>query len=79
MRETTPLRRDGAYLFVAAHVDIPVVGAAIRQAVNQPWIAVIRKDHGLIAREQGVELSIVESMWMFGLGLEPHQVEDIER
>ena len=65
------------FLLVAAHVDVPVIGAAIRQPVNEPGIAVIREDHRLVAREQRVELLVAESVRMLALGLQPHQIDDV--
>ena len=39
---------DGALFLVAADVDVVVVGAAINQAMNQPRVGVICKDHRLV-------------------------------
>ena len=39
---------DGALFLVAADVDVVVVGAAINQAMNQPLVGVICKDHRLV-------------------------------
>ena len=42
--------------FVAAHVQVVVVGPAVRQAVDQPGVAVIGEDDRLVGGEQVVEL-----------------------
>lgn len=39
---------DVALLFVATHMKVMVVGAAIGEAVNQPWIAMEVEDNRLI-------------------------------
>ncbi len=38
----------GSFFFIAADVEIVVIGAAIREAVNEPRIAVIGKDDWLV-------------------------------
>ena len=45
-----------AFLLVAAHVKVVVIGAAIGQAMDQPGIAVKGEDDRLVLREQRVEV-----------------------
>src|SRR5712692_8328974 len=66
-----------ALLFVAPHVEIVMIVAAISEAVNQPGIAVIGKDDRLIHREHGVEIKIRETVRMLGRGLNGHQIDNI--
>src|SRR5450432_2200412 len=55
-------RGDGAFLLVAAHVDVVVVGAPVSQAVNEPRISMEREDDRLVAREERVEGLVAQAM-----------------
>ena len=37
-------RGNGAFFLITANVDIVVIGAALRQAMNQPWIRMKREN-----------------------------------
>ena len=65
------------FFLVAADVQIVVVVAAVRQAMNQPRIAVERENRRLIFSEDGVEGVIGESVRMFARGLESHEIHDV--
>src|SRR5262249_40925340 len=39
-------RRGRSLLLVAAHMEVRMIGAVIRQPVNERWIPMERKDHG---------------------------------
>src|SRR5260370_20472646 len=71
-------RGGRALLLVPADVDVRVIRPAIRQAVDQPWVAVVGEDHRLIACEYLVELGLLQSMRMLCCRLQPHQVDDID-
>ena len=43
---------DRAFLFVAADVQVLVVGAAVGQPVDQPWVSMERKNGRLILGEE---------------------------
>ena len=45
-------------LFVAAHVQVRMVGAAVGQPVDQPRIAVVGEDDRLVGGEEVVEVAI---------------------
>ena len=51
-------RRRGALLFVAAHMQVLMVGAAVGQAVDQPRVAVVGEDDRLVGGEEVVEVAI---------------------
>src|ERR1700738_4203319 len=78
--ETGHIKRSscGSFFLVSADVEIVVIGAAIREAVNEPGIAVIGKDDRLVGCEDGVELRVREAVGMFGGRLNGHQVNDID-
>jgi hypothetical protein len=61
-------RSRGAFLFVAAQVQVLVVGAAVGQPVNQPGIAVVGEDNRFVGGEQGVEFPVREPAGVFLLG-----------
>ena len=51
-------RVDIALFLVAAYVQIPVVGAAVGEAVDQPGIAVEVKNDRLVEGKQAVEVAV---------------------
>ena len=71
-------RGGGAFLLVAAHVEIAVAGPPVGQPVNQPRIAVEREDDRLVRREQGVEVPVREAVRMLASRLQLHQVHDVD-
>ena len=69
---------DGALFLVAADVDVVVVGAAINQAMNQPRVSVVSKDHRLVPGEELVEIHVAQAVWMLTWRLQLHQVDDVD-
>src|SRR5438445_12289519 len=64
-------RRGGRpLLFIATHVDVGVIGSPVREAMDQPWIAVIGEDHRLVLGEELVELRVAETVRVLGRRLE---------
>ena len=59
-------------------MDVVVVGAAIGQPVDQPRISVEGEDDVFVPGEQCVESVIAQSVRMFALRLQLHQVHDID-
>src|SRR2546430_6444626 len=45
-----------SFFFIAANVKVLVIGAAIGQAMNEPWISVISEDDGFVFGEERVEI-----------------------
>ena len=60
-------RRRRALLLVAAHVDVLVVRAPVRQPVDEPRIAVVGEDDRPVAREERVELRVGEPVRVLAL------------
>ena len=54
-------RRGRAFFLIAAHMEVVVVGAAVRQAVNQPRIAVEGEDDRFVLGEERIEVLVAES------------------
>ncbi len=71
-------RRGGALLLVAAHVDVVVVGAPVGETVDQLRVAVVGEDHRAPGGEQRVELLLGESVRVLDVGLQAHQVDDVD-
>ena len=72
-------RCGGRALFlVTADVNVDVIRAPVRQAVDQPRIPVVGEDHRLVAREDLVELGILQTVRMLGGWLHPHQVDHVD-
>jgi hypothetical protein len=63
---------------VAAHVQVRVIGAPIGEAVDQPGVAVVGEEDGSVGREERVELAVREAVGVLALGLEAHQVDDVD-
>ena len=60
-------RRGGsAFLLVAAHMNVLVVRAAIREAMDEPWITVESEHDGFVLREKSVEVVVAQAMRMLG-------------
>ena len=57
----------GALFPIAPHMQVGMVGAAVREAMDQPRIAVVGEDDGAVAREELVELAIGEAVRVRGL------------
>ena len=70
-------RRDRAFLFVPAHVQIPMVGAPIGQSMNQPWIAVVRENDRFVPCEQAIEVVVAQAVRVFARRLKLHQIDDV--
>src|SRR4051812_16777632 len=45
-------RRRRTLLLIAAHVNIVMIRTPVSEAMNQPWITMEGKDHGLVSRKQ---------------------------
>ena len=67
-----------AFLFVAAHPQTTVIGAAIGEAVNEPGIAVVGEHDGPVFGEQPLELVIGHAVRVVGMGLQTHEVDDVD-
>jgi hypothetical protein len=50
----------------------------IGPAIGQPRIGVEIEDDRLIGSEQRIELVVGETVWMFGAGHQPKQIDDID-
>src|SRR4051812_48435591 len=72
-------RIDVAAFFVAAHVQVPVICAAVSQPVNQPGVTVKVKDDRLIGGEQAVEIAISQSVRMVAVALHLEEVNDVDK
>ena len=71
-------RRRRALLLVAAHVDVVVVRAPVGEPVDQPRVAVVGEDDRPVGREERVEVAVGEAVRVLGVGLQPHQVDDVD-
>src|ERR671923_2579263 len=68
----------GALFLVPAHVQIIVIGPAVSQAMNQPRIAMIRKDDRLIGGKKRVEILVRQTVWMLLGRLKFHKIDNID-
>ena len=71
-------RGDRAFILVAAHVDVVVVRATICQTMDQPRIGVKREDDVFVFREEIVEVGIAQSVRVFRLRLQSHEIDDVD-
>ena len=67
-----------ALFFIAADVQVRVIGPAISQPVNQPRIAVKSEDDRFVFREEDIEIFVVQAVRVFACGLETHEVHDVD-
>ncbi len=71
-------RRRRAFFLVAAHVNVVVIAASIRQAVDQPGITVEGEDDRLVRREDRIELAVGQAVRVEVGGLQRHEVDDVD-
>lgn len=71
-------RGGGAFLLVTAHMKVFVIGPAVGETMNEPGITVEREDDRFILGEKSVEISVAQAVGMLGLGLEGHEIDDID-
>ena len=57
-------RVDVAFFFVAADMQILMVGAAVREPVDEPRITVKIEDDRFVGGKETVEVSIAQTVWM---------------
>ena len=55
-----------------------MVGASVSQAMDQPWIGVESEDDWSVLGEELVEVGVAEAVWVLGLRLQPHQIDDVD-
>jgi hypothetical protein len=67
-----------AFLHIAADVQVMMVGAPVSQTVDQPWIAMVREDDGLLGSEERIEIAAGEPVRMLLLRLQGHQIDDVD-
>src|SRR4029453_14117835 len=70
-------RVDVALLFVAAHMDIVLTRPAVGEAMDEPGVSMEVEDHGFIRGENGFELTICQTVWVFGMRHQFKQVNDV--
>src|SRR3984893_13495754 len=70
--------RSGALLLVTAHMNIVMIVPPVGQLVNHRGIAMKSEDHRLVCREQFVKILIFQTMGMFGLRLQYHQIHHVD-
>ena len=69
---------NGAFFLIAADVYVVVVGTAVGQPVDQPWITMKGENDRLIFGEELVEIRVAQPMGVLFPGLELHEVDDID-
>ena len=63
-------RRGRPFFLVPANVQLMVIGPAIRQAMDQPGIAVEGEDDRLVPGEQDIEILVAQAVRMLALRLQ---------
>src|ERR1051326_6533755 len=63
---------SGSLFAITVYVKIVVVGTFISEAMNKRRISVIGENHGLVSGEDGIELTVGESVRMLGGSLQSH-------
>ena len=70
-------RGDGAFLAVAVHVQLLVVGAVVGEAVHQPGVAMKGKHYRFVAGEEGVVVGVAQAVGVLGAALELEQIDHV--
>ena len=68
----------GAFLLVAADVEVVVVRTAVGEAVDEPRVAVVGEDDGTVSGEERVEFAVVEPVGMLAGRLQGEQVDHVD-
>src|SRR2546425_3144144 len=71
-------RVDVALLFVAAYVQVLVIGAPVGQPMDQPGIPVEVEDDRLVHGEEAVEVPVRQAVWVLAGRRELQQVDDVD-
>ena len=53
----------GAFFLIAVDVEVAVVGASVGEPMNEPRIAVVGEDYGLICGKECIKVSVWQSVW----------------
>ena len=48
---------------IAVDVEVAVVGASVGESMNEPRIAVVGEDYGLICGKECIKVSVWQSVW----------------
>src|SRR5689334_1021916 len=59
-------------------MEVVVVAPAVREAMDQPWISVIREHDWTVEREESVELLVRKTVRMLTWILQSHEVDDVD-
>src|SRR6266568_3844615 len=70
-------RVDVALLLVAAHVNVVLTGPAVRESMDEPRVRVKVEDHGLVWGEKRLELTVGQTVGVFGMRHQFKQVNDV--
>lgn len=70
--------RSGAFLLVTAHMQVVVAVTPVGQSVNQPGIAVERKDDRPVGGEQCIKIVIRKAVRVFARWLQLHEIDDVD-
>src|SRR5215510_10766068 len=70
-------RVDVALLLVAAHVNVVLTGPAVRESMDEPRVGVKVEDHGLVRGEKSLELTVCQTVGVFGIRHQFSQVNDV--
>src|SRR6185437_16688801 len=71
-------RAGGAFLLVAAHMQVGVASPPIGQPVDEPGIAVEREYDGFVGGEQRIEVLMRQTMRMLTRRLQLHKIDDVD-
>src|SRR5215510_10463649 len=70
-------RVDVALLLVATHVNVVLTGPAVRESMDEPRVGVKVEDYGLVWGEKSLELTVCQTVGVFGMRHQFKQVNDV--
>src|SRR5215467_11070607 len=71
-------RTGGAFLLVAAHMQVVMTVSPVGQAVNEPRISMEGKDDRLVRGKQRIVFMIIQAVRMLARRLQLHEIDDID-
>ncbi len=67
-----------ALFFVAAHMQAVVIVTAVCESMDEPGVAMECENHRLSPGKQRIEIVVAQTMRMFGLRLQLHEVDHVD-
>src|SRR5579862_3731631 len=69
---------DTALFLISAYMDVVMIPATVAEFVNERSIRVEIENDGFVDREERIEISVGESVWMFSVRHQTEEIDDVD-